>query len=100
MRVLLVAQGFELDAGGKFTSPLDGHTPVAVLYALMVWGISHGVYELKLLLADCACVPRRPHTHHRTASHPAHRNTHSCGVCMWSRARAHAHRVCTPKHTR
>ena len=60
MRVLLVAHGFELDAGGKFTSPLDGHTPVAVLYALMVWGISYGVYELEHLLADCACVPRRP----------------------------------------
>ena len=70
MRALLLANGFELDAGGKFTSPIDGHTPVAVLYALMVWGISHGVYKLKLLLADCACVPRRPHTHHRTASHP------------------------------
>ena len=58
MRGLLLANGFELDAGGKFTSPIDGHTPVAVLYALMVWGIAHGVYELKLLLADCACVPR------------------------------------------
>ena len=61
MQVLLVAHGFELD-GGKFTSPLVGYTPVAVLYALMVWGISYGVYELQHLLADCACVPRPPHT--------------------------------------
>ena len=53
MRQLLVNAGFE-EANGKFTSPLAGHTPVAVLYALMVWGISVGELDLRRLLADCA----------------------------------------------
>ena len=53
MRQLLVNAGFE-EANGKFTSPLAGHTPVAVLYALMVWGLSHNVLDLATLLADCA----------------------------------------------
>ena len=54
MKQLLVRHGFELDVDGKFTSPLDDRTPVVVLYALMVWGISHGEYGLQYLLADCA----------------------------------------------
>ena len=67
MRKLLVDAGFKL-VDGKFTSPLAGHTPVAVLYALMVWGISHNVLDLATLLADCACAappcpPPYPSTH-------------------------------------
>ena len=66
MRKLLVDAGFKL-VDGKFTSPLAGHTPVAVLYALMVWGISHNVLDLATLLADCACAapPCPPPTHPR-----------------------------------
>lgn len=59
MRELLVTSGFATKLSNdayELKSPVNGHTAVAVLYAIMVEGIYSGKIDKRLVAADCACV--------------------------------------------
>ena len=57
LRELLVKHGLAVkNADGSFeqASPLEGHTAVAVMYALLLDAVCHGKIDRRWLKADCA----------------------------------------------